>query len=436
METVTLSRFPLGNKKQMWRQNDFILSVFSPTDTFYKSDEDTFRRATLSVRTCAEAGFNLLETGWATQEHLRAVLPACEECGIDMIYQDLAVCGGMQDRFIKSIDASVIKGVAEKTKKYKYCIGYYVWDEPYLEHQLAEASRQYGFYRSYVPKKLLFTVAIPSYNNAYTWQNGKFEGYLRTFVDTLRPPVLSLDYYPIGLTENGIKATTEQTLMWCDLALMQKVAHENGMPMWFYYQGQDVWNSNKLTFDQVRLFMNAGALHGAKGLQHYTAVGAVVDEKTGGHGIYFDEQKEMHKKFKTLGNTLMALDCVRVLHDPGLLKNSPYKDGLFGRIEESDIFSELPPLVSVSEHEDAYGNTYIMVLSRDCENERSLALKLKKSFRIYLVSDADGKQEIVSNASDTLNVDLIPGGMKLFRLQKPDEEPFLIEYELKERYEI
>ncbi len=435
MKTVILPRSPLGNKNQKWRQNDFILSVFSPTDTFYKSDDDTLRRAALSVKTCADAGFNLLETGWATQEHLRAVLPACEECGIDMIYQDLAVCGGMQDRYLKDIDASVIDGVIEKTKKYKHCVGYYVWDEPYLPHQIKEAARQMAMYRERVPEKLLFTVAIPSYNNECTWQNGKFKEYLRNFVDTLQPPVLSLDYYPIGLKESGIKATTERTLMWCDLAMMRKVSRENNMPMWFYYQGQDVWKSGELTFDEVRLFMNAGALYGAKGLQHYTAVGAVVDEKTGDRGIYFDKQKEIHKKFKALGNTLMALDCVRVIHDDSLLSDSPYKDGLFDSVAESDIFTELPQKVSASEHEDGHGNKFVMVLSRDCENERQLALKLKKNFRIYFVSDEDGKQELVNNGADVLNVSLVPGGMKLFRLQNTGEEPFLIEYALKERYE-
>ena len=42
------------------------------------------------------------------------------------------------------------------------------------------------------------------------------------------------------------------------------LAAEKKMPMWFYYQGQNLHNYPHFVFPMVRLFMNAGVLYGAE----------------------------------------------------------------------------------------------------------------------------------------------------------------------------
>ena len=430
-----LARHPLGNSKREWKQDKFILSTFSPTCVYYNrnlQNPNAYDIARKAVKTCADAGFNLLEMGWATPEVTRAAIPMCESLGIDVIYQNMEIYGGMQERIGKEVkcDPEDIKNLVKDLSRYRHVIGYYVWDEPYMEPQLKEARRQMDMFEECDSSKLLFTVAIPSYNKVYTWKNGEFEGYLRRYVETLDPVVLSLDYYPIS-KKHTVEIQLDQTFMWYDLALMKKLAKEKNMPMWFYYQGQNLHGVEYFTFPMIRLMMNAGALYGAKGLQHYTAEGAVTKEGDGGPDIFCEDQKKIHAEFRELGNTLMALDCKRVIHDASMVAGNEYTVGLHETMADSELLSgELPYRTSISELEDEYGNKYLMVLNRDYETAKTVTLDLSDDFRIYEISKKDGYQHVVSDSAKQLSVDLIAGDMALFRLQRASEEAFTIEYVL------
>ena len=437
MKTKYLKRFPIGNPHRAWKQDKFILSTFSPTCVFYnkfKDNPDAYEIARKSVKTCADAGFNLVEMGWATPAASEAALPACEALGLDIIYQNLAICGGMQNRigFDENPEPRKdIQKIVSDLKKYRHVIGYYIWDEPYMPDQLAEARRQMDMFQDYDPSALLFTVAIPSYNKEYKWRNGLFPVYLRDFIEKLDPAVLSLDYYPVGMKEHDETRQCDESLMWCDLGLMKKLSAEYNMPMWFYYQGQNLHNVDFFVFPMVRMFMHAGILYGAKGLQHYTAAGAVVEEFTGEHGIFFEEQKQIHAEIRELGNTLMALDCKRVFHDASLLPGSTYTEGLHNDISESEhLLGELPYRVSASESEDEYGNKYLTVLNRDYIEAKKFTLELKADSRIYEVSKKDGVHYVVAESTKQIEVELQPGDMVLYRIQPADEEAFNIDYVL------
>ena len=88
------------------------------------------------------------------------------------------------------------------------------------------------------------------------------------------------------------------------------------------------------------------------------------------------------------------------------------------------------PRTSISEHTDAYGNRYLMVLNRDFEQTATLSLKLKKLSHVYEVSKEDGEQRMIEQAAEKLPVSLAPGDLKLYRIQDADGEPFTIEYYL------
>ena len=76
----------------------------------------------------------------------------------------------------------------DKLKDKKHTIGYYVWDEPQSDSQMAEARRQMDILQELDPEALLFTVAVPDYNGdperrknpdgttmlGDTWENGKY----------------------------------------------------------------------------------------------------------------------------------------------------------------------------------------------------------------------------------------------------------------------
>lgn len=418
MEHKILARYPIGNPHRIWKQDNFILSNFS-------AKGDNMRKV---IRNCAEAGFNLLELGWASPEQAAEAVVLCEQLGVNLIYQELKRYGGMQgNRFYEKND---LEGVINDHRKWKCIVGYYIWDEPLLDDQIEEARMLTDVCQREAPEKLPFTVAIPSYNTEYTWGNGKFPEYLEKYVTVIDPPVLSLDYYPVGMGEHNATVQFDRSRMWCDLGLMKKLGEKYNMPIWFYYQGQNLHDVDFFIFPMVRAMMYAGTLYGAKGLQHYTACGSIINQE-GDKEIFFDDQVAIHKEFKNLGDTLMALTCKKVMHDASVNTRCDMYEELHNKVSESAYLAcELPERVSASEFDDEYGNGYMMVLNRDYMTEKSFTLKLNGSYRVYEVSKEDGLQYVVSDATDNLEISLAAGDAKLIRLQKADEEAFTIEYRL------
>lgn len=427
MEKRMLPRGPLGNPRRNWRQDYFMLSTFSPGDVFFReNDPDAAEKMRRAVKTCADAGFNMLELGWALPEQSDAAVRMCEQLGMPVIYQNLKRYGGMGRRVF--CQKSDLPGVMEENKQWKSIAGYYIWDEPIDEKQMQETRRLMDLCERKMPHGLPFTVAIPSYGEVDTWQNGQYPGYLERFAEIIDPPVFSFDYYPVGMAEHDLERQMDDTLMWCDLAVARRVAAAHDMPLWFYYQGQNLHHYETFIFPMVRLMMNAGVLYGAKGLQHYAAWESVV-ATDGGKGELFEEQKAAHARFRELGNTLMALTCRRVMHDDTLLRGNPYAEGLFDDVAGSALLDgALPVRVSASEHEDAHGHQYLMVLNRDYMAERDLTIALKAPANVYEVSPEDGQQHLVAQNAASVTAHYVPGDMKVFRIQPAAEDAYLVEY--------
>lgn len=421
MENKIIRRAPLGNPRRFWRQNRFVLSTFS-----LRSDD--VRKA---INTLVEAGFNLAEFGWCSHKQAEEGLRLAEEAGLDVLFQDFTVFGGMQENYLKRrIGPEVAAQMADKLRRYKHCIGTYNWDEPYVKNQLTEARRQIDLFRRELPERLPFTVAIPSYNRLYTWENDKFAGYLERYVTALDPEVLSLDYYPIGLHDYTPEKQLDDSYMWCDLGLMRKLCAKYSLPLWFYYQGVDLYDSKVFNYTQTRMMMYAACLYGAKGLQQYTALDAVF-LADGSKGPYFEEQKQLNREFCYLGPTLMALNSQYVFHSDDLLPGDPHHAGLYDDIAESAFLAApLPKRVSAGELTDAEGNVYLLVLNRDYDRDIRISLPLKKTARVYRVDRTDGYQYMTDDRTDVLNLELTKGDAVLLRLQDANDAPFTLEYRL------
>ncbi len=421
MEHKILPRYPLGNPHRLWKQDNLVLSTFSVR-------ADSIRNA---METCKAAGFNMVELGWVAHDQAEEALRLAEELELSLLHQDFDTYGGMQaHRLDRKLTWDGAKAVVDHIRPWRRTVGYYVWDEPYVADQLAEARRQMDMFQALDPARLPFSVAIPSYNDKYTWQNGEFAPYLERYCTMVDPAVLSLDYYPIGLGWYTDENQLDDSYLWLDLGLMRKLGKKYSMPIWFYYHGQNLYDYHRFTFAMVRMNMYAGLLYGAKGLQQYTARGAVLADD-GTPGIFFAEQQAIHRQLQALGNTLMALESKTVLHDSTLLPGCPHLEGLADTIADSLLLTgALPKRISAGELEDCAGNRYLLVLNRDYETEQTVTLALQRPSRIYEVSKTTGRQSVLQEAADTLTLTLAEGDAVLLRVQDATEEPFTVEYRL------
>ena len=200
MKHQLLARYPLGNPHRVWKQDNFILNIASPGPMTRRPKSDLTRQKTRrAVKTCMDAGFNMMGSLWATPELAMDIVRAAETNGANLLFQDLWRYGGMGNKniFCKNNDYA---GSFEDTKNWKCIKGYCLWDEPILEEHLYETRRMMDYCEKNYPDKLPYTVANPDYHALCRWEDDAYAPYIERYLDIIDPAQMSFDYYPIGKT--------------------------------------------------------------------------------------------------------------------------------------------------------------------------------------------------------------------------------------------
>lgn len=425
MQTKLIKRKPLGNKNRKYLQDNFIISTF-------RADTNDLRRG---IPAAKELNFNMVEFGWVPPERSLECIVACEQAEIDGIFQNWEAFGGFQEtKGMGGVNQEKLKEYIAYTQKFRHVKGYYVWDEPLADEKIAAAAEQVKLIEELDPKRLPFTVAIPSYNPTHTWENGLFPKYLRQYADVIEPAVMSLDYYPFSPRRADAPDQLDSSKLFLDIALLRQIALEKDMPMWFYFQTQDdpAHGTYKcLSPEKMRMQQYNAILYGAKGLQNYNIFqGALNDDGTPGPLYWFT--KDINHRCMMWGNTLMALSSKHVFHSPEVLKNNPNFDQFRESPKDSAVLSceELPFRCSVGEFEDSEGNVYIFVQNRDYCASHVFNLPFKTAMRLYEVSPLDGFQYVYADNTESFTRKIEPGDAYLFRVQKATEDAYLIDYVL------
>lgn len=426
MQTKVIYRGPVGNSKRKYRQERFIISTFSACTK-------NIRRG---IELCKDLGFDMVEFGWVNPEDSLKCMTACEEVAIDGIFQNWECFGGFQESEGKNnINLEKLSAYLDYTKKFRHVAGYYVWDEPLYDEKVEAAAEQVKIMEMLDPDRLPFTVAMPSYNPVKSWENKEFEKYLRKYTEDIEPAVLSLDYYPFHANKPEPTDQLDSSELFLDIALLRKLSLEKEIPMWFYFQTQDdpgAYEYRCFSPEKIRMQQYNALLHGAKGLQNYNVFNGAINQDSTYGPLYFFT-KELNRRSHQLGKTFMALTSIGVFHSPELLKDNRDFDAYRQSVSESNILAneELPFRCSVGEFTDSEDNRYLFVQNRDYDSRREFLIRLKKKFRIYVVSQEDGQQSVLEEGAESLNLTLEPGDAILLRFQDEKEEAFLIDYVLK-----
>ncbi len=430
METKIIYRHPLGNPKRKWKQDNFVISTF-------RAAEKNIPNPRLAIQHAKDLGFTMLEfaSNPSLEDTLRCIT-ACEEIGIDGIFQNMKAFGGFQTTKGNSeLNKEAIDAFVAIAKKYRRVGGYYVWDEPIGEEKLKATRAQTDYFEQIDPQRLPFSVALPSYNVIATWENGQYAKYIEDFAEIIQPPILSMDFYPFKQYRMPeLPDQLDSSKIFLDLGIVRKVAKEHQMPMWFYFQSQDNPHGRYYTGftpGQLRSQQFISLLYGCKGLQNYNIICGALN-RDGSHGPLYWQTKDLNRTCNQWGRTLMALESELVIHSPEVLKGDENFAALHNSCAESEILADeaLPFRCSAGEFADEEGNRYLMIQNRDYENERVFELKLKKDFRIYEVSKKTGEQELYDEKAGRLTLCLEEGDAILLRFQDAKEEPFLIDYVL------
>ena len=95
MKHVVLNRYPIGNKRFVWKQKDFALSTFAGVPMNDNGEGEPKEYCDKYVKHVKEAGFNLMELGWVNHENAWLAVDACEKYELDLLFQDMSIMGGM-----------------------------------------------------------------------------------------------------------------------------------------------------------------------------------------------------------------------------------------------------------------------------------------------------------------------------------------------------
>jgi len=418
-----LARYPIGNPRHLWKQDNFIQSVVQPGPMGLEHNGPlACEKARRGMQTAVDAGFNIVELLWASSEVGLEMVRMAERLNIPLIYQNMLRFGGMGNRKENlSPEENNPESVIRDLAPWKSVFGLCVFDEPMHTEQRTLTKELIRRVEEACPQMLPFACIDA--------------GNIDKMADEVDPVQLSFDQYPFGGWAGAGMSTETQmdkcTSYWDQMEIAYKAAKRIDAPFWFYYQGHKLHYNpcfDDFSFAAARMMANSALLYGAKGVSCYIECDGFMDSDTCKRGIYFEEQKKLNREISMLGNTLMALDCKRVIHDETVLAG----EIPLCTMDDSELLTgKLPPHISVSELKDAYGNDYLMVLNRDYKNEALYYLTMKEDMRAWRVSAEDGEQRLAFDDSRRhISGILKPGCIALYRLQPKSEEPYAIEYYL------
>ena len=430
------SKASFGNPNRRWRQKEIPITSFNCFTSFEVMD----RVAEL----CKEAGFTVLEFQRRDGREISCAVEACRRHGLGYMLDDFRYFGAFQDTRMSPWTPETLVKAAELYKDDPAFYGYYIWDEPYpgqfpLARQVTDKLEQLD------PDHIPFTVALPSYQDRYTWPNEKFEAYLTEYTEVIQPPVLSLDYYPFFFEARN-PGELDRGNLYNDLGLLRKLSLETNTPFWFYFQCWRHYSNLKappMTDSMVRFQFYNVLLHGGRGMQWFIIFDNIIT-RDGRKGYQFETAKELNAECKALENILLGLTSRAVYYGSAIplpwqtdeeQDSAPSEDGAsrpvsgsrevplnsrFGdNIRLDPIFSEIPQGITIGRFDDGYGHDYAMIQNRDFEAFADISLPLRSEKRLAEVSRKDGSLSVTAQRTDCIRMELRPGDAVLLRLDDP-----------------
>lgn len=356
-----------------WVQDKFEIGGWIAPPVAYTTDE-TYARM-------AEAGFTLV-TGPQQRDNEdvafnQRVLDLCQAHGIRYIVRDRRMHLDPQT----GDDKRTLDTMIADYGKHPALYGYFILDEPSPEvyRKLTEI---HDYLKAKDPTHLPYINLYPNYGGPQQLQFDDYDGYVRNFVKTVHPLMLSYDHYSI--LKQG-----ERNNFIANLEVVRREGLEHDIPMWVIIQAlQDATRYRTPTLNQMYWQVNTSLAYGAKSIWYFPYWSAgFVDKPEGWHylgvilpdgrpGPQFEAAKEINPKLKQLGPTLMGLKSVSVMH---LGKVPPRAKGF----EPDDLTAAASgDQIVIGRFVDARKKPVLMLVNRDWDNPGGVHITLKKGTRV------------------------------------------------------
>lgn len=429
-----------------------IIGFNSPIRAWHSSERgyegDFWSNDFIQERYCqliSECGINLIthfENDYGKYpEDFHKVLTWAEKYDFKVFVNDLALL--REDM----TDEELGERIAEYSK-YKSFAGIKIIDEPCNDYFPVEFNGEQNL--SFHPMKWYSTLSrrLNSYDNLigyinllpyYWWMRcttDDYKGYLKEFIETCNPKVISYDHY---MFDDKDKKRGMTWFFW-NLSLIREYAKKANIPFWAYVRLGNAWNyklSDKIAQPyrptKHEFFWNVNVLlaFGCKGIEYYPLIqpygcGKCLDGSLDGdrEGIFGADGeptmwhgfvRQMNKQITAVDSILMKSKNMGVL---AMKDATTYVKELNGIIE-ADGYKEL---VSVSCRKagvfvgcfDYEGKTVFYVVNNDTKKCQNVVLRFDDVYHLEYISSARHGEE----HADVLRFTLGQGGALLVVVSK------------------
>ncbi len=311
-----------------------------------------------------EAGFNISFSHFKTNEQIATALTAAEGTGVKLMLTSVPLYSDTRstvDRFCNH------PGVA----------GWFLRDEP-----VASGFPDLSAFRDRIVASdtthLLYLNLFPIMVSAKDLGTRDYEDYVQQFVDEVRLPLISYDFYPIVNDDStGTIYSREQHFE--NLEIIRKVALRNNLPFWAFCLSTAHHPYPVPTYSHMRYEAFTALAYGAQAIQYFTYWQpssktwnfhhAPIDETGKRTDIYY-MIRDLNREIQALAHIFLGADISDVAFTgkeipTGTHRLTTLPEG-FGEIS-SDGCGLL-----VSQFHSTNGNSYIMLVNRDIDHAQTV----------------------------------------------------------------
>jgi len=274
----------------------------------------------------------------------------------------------------------------------------------------------------YGDNKSLLVHSLPMYANAaqlyygmYGTQTGTppidftsdYEGWVRQYVEMVRPQVYSYDFYPFYGGAEGVWHTN----YYQNLSVIREVCMEYNIPFWTWAQAGTFDGPRGTSYAELAIQAHTALAYGAKGIQwftywrpyHYddTTMPTGLVDREGKKTKYYDYVKSVNTQIAAVDHVLMKSKSAGVIQvGSSVLGEIPSADKLTSHGALTSANGIGNALIGCFDYRDQ-GYAYY-VASNDIYNDATITLNFNGTYALEKIQSGVSKQ--VTAKSITVNV--------------------------------
>lgn len=325
-----------------------------------------------TFRLVAEAGFSVNMSFLGGHETNLKALRLARAAGLRLMVQDDRVSKLVDDA---SLPLDILAGVVADYKSHPAFYGYFITDEPNAA-RFGRLGAIVARLRELDPAHPAYINLFPTYANEQQLGTPTYEEHVGRFLDTVRPPFLSFDHYPV--MRSGLRPDYYR-----NLEIVRRMAAERGLDVWAFTLVTPHAVYPPPTLGHIRLQLWSDIAYGAKGLQYFTFAtpggtdydwGTGLVDKQGRAGPAFPLARQVNAEIRRLEGLILKWKSLAVYH------SEPIPDGARPLAGDGPVVSASGAPLVIGVFADG-AVRYVLLVNRDYEQARTAVIRFAANVR-------------------------------------------------------